>query len=58
MQKLVDVLEFLKVPYRELTSRQVKIHSGPLSQHISNWEDVKKALKGTSFESYLKEDYK
>ncbi|WOH05979.1 hypothetical protein DCAR_0625402 [Daucus carota subsp. sativus] len=56
--KLVDVLEFLKVPYRELTSRQVKIHSGPLSQHISNWEDVKKALKGTSFESYLKEDYK
>ncbi|KAL8101917.1 hypothetical protein AgCh_033714 [Apium graveolens] len=46
--KLVDVLEFLKVPYRVLTSRQVKIHSGPLSQHISNWEDVKNALNGTS----------
>ncbi|XP_074354185.1 uncharacterized protein LOC141693078 [Apium graveolens] len=56
--KLVDVLEFLKVPYRDLTSRQVKIHSGPLSQHISNWENVQKALNGTSFESYLKEDYR
>lgn len=56
--KLVDVQEFLRVPYRDLTSRQVKIHGGPLSQYIDNWEDVQKSLKGTSFESYLKEDYK
>lgn len=58
MQKLVEVQEFLRVPYRNLTSRQVKIHKGPLSKHIDNWEDVQKALEGTSFESYLDTDYK
>lgn len=56
--KLVDVQEFLRVPYRDLTSRQVKIHGGSLSQYIDNWEDVQNVLKGTSFESYLEEDYK
>ncbi|OWM66241.1 hypothetical protein CDL15_Pgr013458 [Punica granatum] len=38
--KLKEVLEFLKVPVRELTTRQVKIHKGPLSDLISNWDEV------------------
>ncbi|XAR61856.1 hypothetical protein NMG60_11016391 [Bertholletia excelsa] len=55
--KLVDVLEFLRLPYRNLTSNQVKIHSGPLAKQIDNWDDVQKALNGTSYESFLHEDY-
>ncbi|KAI3448097.1 hypothetical protein Pfo_004762 [Paulownia fortunei] len=51
--KLVDVQEFLKVPQRDLNSRQVKIHKGPLSSQVENWEDVKKTLKGTPYESFL-----
>ncbi|KAF7138350.1 hypothetical protein RHSIM_Rhsim07G0230900 [Rhododendron simsii] len=55
--KLVDVQEFLRLPYRELTSSQVKIHSGPLSKQIENWGDIQKAIKGTSYESFLNQDY-
>ncbi|KAF5740702.1 hypothetical protein HS088_TW11G00779 [Tripterygium wilfordii] len=51
--KLIEVQEFLRLPYRELTSRQVKIHSGPLSRQIQNWEEVQKTLKGTPFERFL-----
>ncbi|PSS17240.1 Nodulation protein like [Actinidia chinensis var. chinensis] len=57
LQKLADVQEFLRLPYRYLTSRQVKIHSGHLSKQIENWDDVQKALEGTSYESFLHEDY-
>ncbi|XP_039006874.1 uncharacterized protein LOC120134513 isoform X2 [Hibiscus syriacus] len=56
--KLDEVQEFLKVPKRELRSRQVKIHKGSLSNHIQNWKDVEKALNGTQYESYLYGDYK
>ncbi|XVF45170.1 hypothetical protein PTKIN_Ptkin02bG0183400 [Pterospermum kingtungense] len=56
--KLVEVQEFLKVPRRELRSRQVKIHKGSLSNHIQNWDDVRKALNGTEYESYLYGDYR
>ncbi|PIN12327.1 hypothetical protein CDL12_15061 [Handroanthus impetiginosus] len=56
--KLVEVQEFLKVPQRDLQSRQVKIHKGPLSSQIANWEDVKKTLTGTQYENFLQEDYK
>ncbi|XWS54823.1 hypothetical protein CRYUN_Cryun10bG0122400 [Craigia yunnanensis] len=45
--KLLELQEFLKVPRRELRSRQVKIHKGSLSNHIQNWDDVEKALTGT-----------
>ncbi|KAG5542181.1 hypothetical protein RHGRI_021895 [Rhododendron griersonianum] len=55
--KLVDVQEFLRLPIRELTSSQVKIHSGPLSNQIENWGDIQKAIKGTSYESFLNQDY-
>ncbi|XP_048233250.1 uncharacterized protein LOC8260596 isoform X2 [Ricinus communis] len=55
--KLKDVQEFLGLPLMELTSRQVKIHKGPLSDHIKNWEDVNKALTGTAYESFLEADY-
>ncbi|CAK9151524.1 unnamed protein product [Ilex paraguariensis] len=57
LRKLVEVQEFLRLPYRDLRSRQVKIHSGPLSKHIKNWDDVQKAVKGTSYESFLHADY-
>ncbi|KAL3526765.1 hypothetical protein ACH5RR_011421 [Cinchona calisaya] len=55
--KLADVQEFLKLPRMELTSRQVKIHKGPLSEHIKNWDDVNKTLKGTDYERFLYADY-
>lgn len=58
MQTLKEVQEFLRLAYRELTSRQVKIHGGPLSKQVENWDDVQKALKGTSYERFLHSDYR
>ncbi|KAI3462761.1 hypothetical protein Pfo_019424 [Paulownia fortunei] len=55
--KLMDVQEFLGLPKMELTSRQVKIHKGSLSEHITNWDDVNKILRGTTYESFLHTDY-
>ncbi|ESQ53681.1 hypothetical protein EUTSA_v10025642mg [Eutrema salsugineum] len=55
--RLDDVQEFLKVPKRELKSRQVKIHRGSLSQHVQNWEEVQTTLKGTNFENLLRQDF-
>ncbi|KAF8112290.1 hypothetical protein N665_0065s0067 [Sinapis alba] len=55
--RLDDVQEFLKVPKRELKSRQVKIHRGSLSQHVENWDEVQATLKGTSFEDFLRQDF-
>ncbi|KAJ6774422.1 PROTEIN putative EXPRESSED-RELATED [Salix purpurea] len=55
--KLKDVQAFLGLPSMELMSRQVKIHKGPLSDHVKNWEDVNKTLNGTAYESFLQADY-
>ncbi|KAJ7946035.1 Sulfotransferase [Quillaja saponaria] len=55
-EKLMDVQDFLKVPQRELKSRQVRIHKGSLSNQIENWNDVKKTLNGTKYESFLRAD--
>lgn len=55
--KLVDVQEFLKVPLMKLTSRQVKIHQGSLTELIWNWDEVNKTLQGTTYESFLGADY-
>ncbi|KAK6798440.1 hypothetical protein RDI58_006143 [Solanum bulbocastanum] len=55
--KLVDVLEFLRLPNMDLSSRQVKIHNGPLWKHIKNWDDVNKTLSGTAYEKFLRADY-
>lgn len=57
LQILMDLQDFLKVPHRELKSRQVKIHKGSLSNQIENWGDVEKTLKGTHYESFLHADY-
>ena len=57
LQKLKDVQEFLKLPQMVLSSRQIKIHKGPLSDHIKNWEDVNKTLAATAYESFLHADY-
>ncbi|KAJ6368559.1 hypothetical protein OIU78_001029 [Salix suchowensis] len=51
--KLLDVQDFLKVPRRELKSRQVKIHKGSLSNYVENWDEVQKSLKGTHYESLM-----
>ncbi|XP_045786265.1 uncharacterized protein LOC123881588 isoform X2 [Trifolium pratense] len=53
---LKEVQEFLGLPVMELTSRQVKIHKGPLSEHIKNWNEVANTLKGTVYESFLEAD--
>ncbi|XP_066330923.1 uncharacterized protein [Miscanthus floridulus] len=50
---LMDVLDFLRVPKRKLSSRHVKIHTKRLCDHIDNWADVNNFLKGTRFESFL-----
>ncbi|KAJ6936767.1 hypothetical protein NC652_011453 [Populus alba x Populus x berolinensis] len=55
--KLLDVQDFLKVPRRELKSRQVKIHKGSLLNYVENWDEVQKSLKGTHYESLLSGDY-
>ncbi|KAL7094517.1 hypothetical protein ACP275_11G108300 [Erythranthe tilingii] len=55
--KLREVQEFIGVPKMELTSRQVKIHKGSLSEHIKNWDDVNRILRGTSYEVFLHTDY-
>ncbi|KAJ0771170.1 putative Sulfotransferase domain, P-loop containing nucleoside triphosphate hydrolase [Helianthus annuus] len=55
--KLIQVQDFLKLPRMELKSRQVKIHKGPLWEHIDNWDDVNKILSGTTYERYLRADY-
>ncbi|XP_051140260.1 uncharacterized protein LOC127257825 [Andrographis paniculata] len=55
--KLVDVQNFLGLPVTELTSRQVKIHRGSLSDHIMNWDDVNATLRGTNYERFLNTDY-
>ncbi|XP_031258747.1 uncharacterized protein LOC116116841 [Pistacia vera] len=55
--KVKDVLEFLRLPQMELTSRQVKIHKGSLSEHIQNWDEVNRTLHGTVYENFLNADY-
>ncbi|GMI65994.1 hypothetical protein like AT3G50620 [Hibiscus trionum] len=55
--KLQDVEEFLGLPQMELSSRQVKIHKGLLSDFVKNWDDVVKTLNGTQYESFLEADY-
>ncbi|XAR73975.1 hypothetical protein NMG60_11008118 [Bertholletia excelsa] len=57
LTKLIEVQEFLRLPVMKLTSRQVKIHNGPLSEHIKNWDDVNRTLQGTAYESFLDADY-
>ncbi|EHA8592405.1 putative nodulation protein H-like [Cocos nucifera] len=56
--KMVDVLDFLKVPQRKLASRHVKIHTRPLSDQVRNWDDVYHSLKGTQYENFLNADYR
>ncbi|KAG8654739.1 uncharacterized protein LOC110614934 [Manihot esculenta] len=55
--KLKEVQEFLRLPYGELTSRQIKIHSGVLSDQIENLDEVLQVLNGTSYGSFLHSDY-
>lgn len=56
LQKLKDVQEFLRVPYRDLESRQVKIHTAALSKQIENWDEVQESLAGTPYQRFLLKD--
>ncbi|XP_031497129.1 uncharacterized protein LOC116262150 isoform X2 [Nymphaea colorata] len=53
--RLIDVQEFLGVPVMNLTSRQVKIHTRPLSHQVENWSDVYNTLKGTRYQDFLEQ---
>ncbi|XP_050212151.1 uncharacterized protein LOC126662270 [Mercurialis annua] len=55
--KLQEVQDFLRVPRRELRSRQVRIHNKSLRDQVANWDEVEHALKGTQYESFLHGDY-
>lgn len=55
--KLVDLQDFLRLPRKELRSQQVKIHQGPLREHIQNWDDVTRTLNGTAYWNFLLADY-
>ncbi|XXG52998.1 hypothetical protein AAC387_Pa03g1180 [Persea americana] len=57
-KKLSYVQEFLRVPLRKLKSRQVKIHTRPLSEQVENWEDVYKALNGTQYTHFLHDTHR
>uniref|UniRef100_A0A0A9B9J5 Sulfotransferase n=1 Tax=Arundo donax TaxID=35708 RepID=A0A0A9B9J5_ARUDO len=48
-----NVQQFLRVPVRKLTSRQVKIHTRPLPDLVENWEQVNSKLNGTEFARFL-----
>ncbi|KAL2973996.1 hypothetical protein AAZX31_14G078200 [Glycine max] len=54
--KLKDVQEFLRLPYRDMHSRQVKIHTAPLWKQIENWDEVQKTLRGTAYQNFLFSD--
>ncbi|KHN22304.1 hypothetical protein glysoja_022060 [Glycine soja] len=56
VEKLKDVQEFLRVPYRDLESRQVKIHTAALSKQIENWDEVQESLAGTPYQRFLLKD--
>ncbi|CAJ1972663.1 unnamed protein product [Sphenostylis stenocarpa] len=54
--KLKDVQEFLRLPLRDMHSRQVKIHTAPLWKQIENWDEVEKTLRGTPYQNFLFSD--
>ncbi|KAJ3688379.1 hypothetical protein LUZ61_017543 [Rhynchospora tenuis] len=56
--KLMDVLDFLQLPRKKLSSRHVKIHTKPLANQVENWGEVYRALNGTPFASFVKNDYR
>ncbi|XP_020583301.1 uncharacterized protein LOC110026634, partial [Phalaenopsis equestris] len=52
-QTMKDVLDFLKVPERTLTSGHVKIHTRPLAQQIKNWRAVAKVINRTKYRRFI-----
>ncbi|GLJ49093.1 hypothetical protein SUGI_1035670 [Cryptomeria japonica] len=54
-EKITGILDFLGLQPRELRSQHVKIHTKPLSDHIQNWKEVYKLLKGTHLERLLRD---
>ncbi|EPS61432.1 hypothetical protein M569_13365, partial [Genlisea aurea] len=52
-QLLDEVQDFLSMPLQKLSSKQVKIHNGPLLSYVRNWRRVVRTLEGTKYEKYL-----
>ncbi|KAH7427562.1 hypothetical protein KP509_10G049300 [Ceratopteris richardii] len=50
---LKRVQKFLHLPFEELESKHVKIHTLPLSEQVENWKEVSEHLKGTKYESFI-----
>lgn len=55
-ERLTETQEFLGVTPRKLESKQVKIHTRPLSEQIQNWDEVLARLKGTKYEVFVHDD--
>ncbi|EPS70269.1 p-loop containing nucleoside triphosphate hydrolase family protein-like protein, partial [Genlisea aurea] len=53
---LDQVQDFIKVPRQKLRSDQIKIHNGPISSLVSNWEEIVETLNGTKYQKFLYED--
>ncbi|PKA49494.1 hypothetical protein AXF42_Ash004034 [Apostasia shenzhenica] len=50
---MMDVLDFLGMPKRELVSGHVKIHTRPLKEQIENWSAVVKVLKRSKYKKFI-----
>ncbi|KMZ61588.1 hypothetical protein ZOSMA_50G00020 [Zostera marina] len=46
-------MTFLKLPEKNLKSQQVKIHTQVLTEQVKNWEEVRRTLKGSRFQTFL-----
>ena len=47
------VCDFLDVPYARLYTRMRKVHTRPLAETVTNWDEVCARLRGTEFERFL-----
>ncbi|KAG0485297.1 hypothetical protein HPP92_009376 [Vanilla planifolia] len=52
-KKMMEVLEFIRVPQRSLVSGDVKIHTSPMAQQIANWRAVFKVITRSKFKRLI-----
>lgn len=55
-EKLNEVLDFLRLPRRRMSSQHVKIHTKPLSELVKNWNSVDRVLRRSQFSDFLKSE--
>lgn len=54
---LKKIQGFLNVEPQQLVSSSIRLHGGPLTDLIANYQEVCAALKGTEYERFLDPDY-